>query len=189
MPEEMTPEPEPLTEREAQRLRNAIAEGKLRRDDYDWQRRDRAELGPGLEKLLRAWQALPEAVRETVLEDLGHALGAETIRHGAFEEAIRERLDLIAYRRPATVPGLYEAVAALRQIWTERGKATGGNHYRAEAEGSAPHPMLAFLGHHVLAELPETGGNAAGYEQRLRRAIAQAETQLRKLRDVPPEYR
>lgn len=189
MPEELTPGPEPLTECEALRLRNAIAEGRMRRDDYDRQRRDRDELGPGLEKLLRAWQALSEEARETILEDLGDALGAQTIRHGAFEEAIRERMDLIAYRRPAMVPDLYEAVAALRQIWTERGKATGGNHYRAEAEGSAPYPMLTFIGHYVLAELPEAGGNAPGSDQRLRRAIAQAETQLRKLRDAPSEYR
>lgn len=189
MPEEVTPEPEPLTEREALRLRNAIAAGRMDSETHEWRRQDREALAPGLEKLLRVWQALPEEVRETVLEDVAHKVGADTIRHGAFEEAIRERLDLIAYRRPAMVPGLYEAVGELRRIWTERGGATGGNHYRAEAEGAAPHPMLAFIGHHVLAELPETGGNATGYDQRLSRAIAQVETQLRKLRDVPPEYR
>lgn len=181
--------PDPLTETEAKRLRAAIAQGRMDRDIHEWKKRDRDELGPGLEKLLRVWQALPEEVREIVLEDVGQKLGADTIRHGAFEDAVRERLDLIAYRRPAMVPGLYEAVAELRRIWTERGKATGGNHYRAEAEGSDPHPMLAFIGHHVLAELPDAGGNAAGYDQQLRRAMAQVETQLRQLREVPPEYR
>ena len=190
MPEEVTPEPGGLTDAETLRLRAAIRHGLATDAEVPaWKERDRRELGPGLERLLRVWQALSEEARETVLEDLAHKLGAEAIRHGAFEEAVRERLDLIAYRRPAMVPGLYEAVAELRRIWIDRGNTTGGNHYRAEAEGSAPHPMLAFIGHHVLAELPETGGNAAGHDQRLRRAMAQVETQLRRLRDVPPEYR
>ncbi|MXO62524.1 hypothetical protein [Qipengyuania oceanensis] len=182
--------PEPLTEQEAGRVRAAIAHGTLMDAEIPaMQERDRAELAPGLEKLLRVWEALPEEVRETVLDDVGHKLDAQVIRYGAFEEAIRERLELIAYRRAPMVPGLYEAVKELRGIWEARGNQTGGNAYRSEEEGRAMHPMLDFIGKHVLALFPETGGETRDPAQRLRRAITQVETQLRKLRDVPAEYR
>ena len=182
--------PEPLTDREAHRLRSAISQGAFMDGEIPaWQKRDREELASALEKLLRVWEGLSEEVRETVLDDVGHKLDAQIIRYGAFEEAIRERLDLIAYRRPAMVPGLFEAVKELRAIWEARGNQTGGNAYRSEEEGRAMHPMLEFIGKHVLAHFPEAGGDARDPEQRLRRTIAQVETQLRKLRDVPPEYR
>ena len=60
---------------------------------------------------------------------------------------------------------------------------------KTEEEGRAMHPMLDFIGKHVLALFPETGGETRDPTQRLRRAITQVETQLRKLRDVPAEYR
>ena len=192
--------PDPLSDKERARLRAAIASGRMERKTHDWKKWDREGLeepgmpkveaiAVGLRRLLRVWEGLPERARETVLQDVGHKIDAKLIRYGAFEEAIRERLELIAYRRPPKIPGLYEAVIELRSIWEARGNQTGGNAYRSEGEGREMHLMHEFIGKHVLASLPDVGGDTLGTKQRLRRAITQVETQLRKLRDVPPEYR
>ena len=181
--------PVPLSAIEKKRLRAAIGQGKMDRETHEWKKRDRDELGPQLRKLLRAWQAMTEEARETVLEDVGHKLDAAVIRHGAFEEAISERLEMLEYHRPDLVPGLFEAVRELRQIWIQRGEETGGNAHRSIREDWRLHPMLDFMARAVLEELPESGGNSVYADQRLHTAAKQIENQLRRLADLPPEYR
>lgn len=179
----------PLTYIEAKRLQAAIAQGKMEQEIHDWKKQDRQTIGHEIERLLGLWETLSEEARETVLEDVAHKLDAPVIRHGAFEVALRERLDLISYQgRPPAVPGLTEAVAVLLSIWIARGEKTGGNLHRDRANGKKDHPMLRFIAEHALSLLPAIGDGAADPEQRLRNATRRVESQLKALRDKPSAY-
>ena len=80
------------------------------------------------------------------------------------------------------VPGLFEAVKELRQMWIDHGNETGGNLHRDRDEGKPDHPMLVFIAQHVLIHLPATGDGATDPEQRLHNAVRRVESQLKEIR-------
>jgi len=177
--------PQPLTATEEVRLRAAVAEGRLwDREIPAWAASDREQLVPQLKKLLKLWEALDPVARETVTDDLARRTGAGELEQADLGATIAERLALIRHRKSRAVPGLYEAVEVLLEVWTgRRHSADLANLRRDLDEGKAPSDLHVFIASHLISVFgAETFSRSKRPEQVLEAACIRVDTVLREAR-------
>lgn len=173
--------PESLTERERNLVEAMLRRGQLRDGALPAHREAlKAEWGAEMRGLLKAWERLPEDARALLASSLAQRAPVEdpsTLDVGA---AARDVLDMIRGRRAAPVPGLREAVAALHQVWIDRGQPPQvRNLVRDREEGRGASELHLFVARHLIDLFGrEAFGGSRDDEQVLAMACTAADTAL-----------